>query len=132
MVQTSVLGSKAFVDFEDGDRNDEADEEELPLLLQPHQLHSRLTVGAAVRHHEVVATVIQRLLTQVPCNTHGGALAPEGLLELVQQCQRHEAAVLTKAKYHQESGMGSVLAPAPFLTRTSMNRNACEWWRLRL
>lgn len=82
------------VDFEDGDVEREADEEELLLLFQPDQLHLHLPLRAAVHHQEVGAAVVERLRLLHHGDGDGGADAPEGFLEVVQQGQRHNAAVL--------------------------------------
>lgn len=89
-----VLCAEVSVDFEDGDVEREADEEELLLLFQPDQFHLHLPLRAAVHHQEVGAAVAQRLRLLHHGDGNRGADAPEGFLELVQQGQRHDAAVL--------------------------------------
>lgn len=85
-----------LVDFENGNIDNEADEEELLLLLQPDQTHLHLTLRVLVVHREVLAAVVggRRLLHHGDAD--GRADAPEGFLDLVEQGQRYDAAVLRK------------------------------------
>lgn len=86
------------IDFGNRNVKGEADEEELLLLLQPHQLHLHLSIGAVVPHQIGLTAVVvgQRPLCHRDGN--GRADAPEGFLEDVQQSQRHDAAVLRSAR----------------------------------
>lgn len=79
-----------------GNADDEVDHEELPLLRQPDQPHGHLTPGVAVAHHEVLAGVVEGRRPRRPDNGDGGADAPARLLGVVQQGQRHDAAVLRR------------------------------------
>lgn len=92
-----------LVDFENRQVDCEADEEELLLLLQPDQLHLHLTLGVLVVHQKVLAAVVegQRLLRHRDAN--GRADTPEGFLELVQQSQRYDAAVLRGVRKNHQS-----------------------------
>lgn len=53
-----------LVDFVNRNADGETDEEELLLLLQPHQIHVHLTLLVLELHQEVLAAVVvrQRLL----------------------------------------------------------------------
>lgn len=88
-----------------GNRNveREADEEELLLLLQPHQLHLHLTLRVHVGHHKVLAAVVERQRGPGHGDADGRAGAPEGFVKLVQQRQRHDAAVLGELKQKCQS-----------------------------
>lgn len=90
----SVIRTETFVDFRDGDVDVEADDEELFLLLEPNQIHLHLTLQVPVLHQEVLAAAVQGQFLPCRCDANGRADAPEGFLELVQQSQRYDAAVL--------------------------------------
>lgn len=111
-----------LVDFEKRNVDGEADEEELLLLLQPDQLHLQLPLRALVLHQKALAAVVaaQRILR--PLGGNGRAGAPEGFLELVQQSQRYEAAVLRGAR-EKPSELKNLppqkLSPNTFLTLLS-------------
>lgn len=92
-----------LVDFENRNVDGEADEEKLPLLFQPDQLHLHLTIRVLVLHQKVLAAVVegQRLLRHRDVN--GRADTPEGFLELIQQRQRHDAAVLRDVRKNHQS-----------------------------
>lgn len=122
LTQASVLSAEAFVDFENWNIDSEADEEELLLLLQPHQLHLHLTLCVLVLHHKVLAAVVggRRILRHRDVN--GRADAPEGFLELVQQCQRYDAAVLRSAKKNHQSFKRKIKGCDPFLPHTAESK----------
>lgn len=87
-----------LVDFEKRNVEDETDEEELLLLLQMHQLQLHLTLRALVLHQEVLAAVVVRQHVPRRPDANGRADAPERFLELVEQRQRHDAAVLQRTR----------------------------------
>lgn len=83
-----------LLNFQKRDVDGEADEEKLLLLLQPLKLHLHLTVTVTVVHHEVLTTVVRRLLLLYHPDRDGRADTPERFLELVHQRHCHHAAVL--------------------------------------
>lgn len=83
------------VDLSKRDVDGESNEEELLLLCQPHQPHLHLPLRVAVLQPEVLAAVAGQARPHVDhSDADGRADAPEGPLELVQQRQRQDAAVL--------------------------------------
>lgn len=92
-----------LVDFENRNVDGQADEEELLLLLKPDQFHLHLTVRVFEIHHKVLAAVVEGLLPLGHHDGNGRADAPEGFLELVQQSQRYDAAVLRSARNNHQS-----------------------------
>lgn len=82
------------VDFGNGDSDDEADEKELLLLAEPHQPQHHLALRVTPLQQIVLATVVTRRVCGRHSEADGCADAPEGLLELLQQRHRQEAAVL--------------------------------------
>lgn len=92
-----------LVDFENRNVDGETDEEELFLLLQPDQRHLHLTVGVLVLHQKVLAAVVERQRLLRHRDANGSADTPERFLELVQQSQRHDAAVLRNINNNRQS-----------------------------
>lgn len=87
-----------FVNFGNGKVDDEADEEELLLLVQPHQFHDHLSLWVLVLHHKVLAAVVAQRPLHRHLDANGRADAPERFLELIQQRQTDDAAVLRSAR----------------------------------
>lgn len=119
--RVSILCAEMLVDFGNRNIDGETDEEELLLLLQPHQLHFNLALLVLVVHQKVLAAVVvrQRLLCHRDANRW--ADAPEGFLKLVQQRQRYDAAVLRSVRNHHQRGFPSIDDISPKTTTTSIN-----------
>lgn len=86
------------VDFVNRNVDGEADEEKLLLLLQPDQVHLHLPLRAPVLHQKTFAAVVARRRILRLLGANGRADAPEGFVELVQQSQRYDAAVLRSVR----------------------------------
>lgn len=109
----SVGSAEMLVDFSGREEDGEADEEELLLLLQPHQLHPHLPLRILVLHQEVLAAVVPGLHPLGHGDVDGRTDAPEVLLKLVQQGQSHEAAVLTPRDTIRERQRAQRSRPQP-------------------
>lgn len=92
-----------FVDSANRHIDGEADEEELLLLLQPHQFHLHHPVVVVEIHHKVLAAVVEGQPALRHRDENGRADAPEGFLELVQQSQRYDAAVLRGVRNNRQT-----------------------------
>lgn len=73
MGSTSILVvcAEMLVDSENRNVDCEADEEELLLLLQPHQLHLHLTVRVVVVHYKLFTVVIKGQWLPRHCDGNG-------------------------------------------------------------